>query len=80
MIIKDHIHGNIYIIDAEKKTIEHPLFQRLRYIYQNGLAHLVYPGLTHNRFIHSLGTMVLAHKLFTSAVAHLSKEKMSLFS
>jgi HD superfamily phosphohydrolase len=34
--------------------------QRLRYVRQLGLAHLVYPGATHTRFEHALGTYHLA--------------------
>ena len=37
-------------------------FQRLRYVRQLGLAHLVYPGATHTRFEHALGAYHLARR------------------
>ena len=37
-----------------------PAFQRLRYVRQVGHAFLVYPGATHSRFEHALGTYHLA--------------------
>lgn len=39
--------------------ISHPFFQRLRYIKQLGMTHLVYPGALHTRFHHALGAMHL---------------------
>jgi uncharacterized protein len=36
--------------------------QRLRYVRQLGLAHLVYPGATHTRFEHALGAYHLASR------------------
>lgn len=39
--------------------ISHPYFQRLRYIKQLGMTHLVYPGALHTRFHHALGAMHL---------------------
>ncbi|MBL8001890.1 MAG: HD domain-containing protein [Flavobacteriales bacterium] len=39
--------------------MDHPWFQRLRYIKQLGLGHLVYPGALHTRFHHALGAMHL---------------------
>src|SRR5579871_579155 len=36
--------------------------QRLRYVRQLGLAFLVYPGATHSRFEHALGTYHLSRR------------------
>ncbi len=59
-IIRDPIHGYIEINDKVLPIIQNPLFQRLRYIRQTGLAYLVYPGMVHSRFEHSIGAMYLA--------------------
>lgn len=58
-LIRDPIHGYIEISDKVLPIISHPYFQRLRYISQNALAHMVYPGMRHTRFEHSLGVMYL---------------------
>lgn len=66
--IMDPVHGGIGILQHESHCIDHPLFQRLRYILQNDVANYVFPGATHTRFNHSLGAMHLAGKLFRSLV------------
>ena len=59
-LIRDPVHGYVEVRDRLLPIVSHPYFQRLRYIAQTGLAYLVYPGMTHSRFEHSLGTMHLA--------------------
>ena len=58
------IHQTIEFGSQEKAVIDHPLFQRLRYVSQLGFAHYVYPGATHSRFSHCIGAMNLASHLF----------------
>ena len=60
MIIKDEIYGTISFSETEKRIIDTSDFQRLRRIKQMSLTYLVYPGATHTRFDHALGTMHLA--------------------
>ena len=62
MIIRDPIHGNIELTNAEQALIKTKVFQRLQYIKQLSMIYLVYPGAMHSRFEHSLGTMHLANK------------------
>ncbi|MHA1629137.1 MAG: HD domain-containing protein [Candidatus Heimdallarchaeota archaeon] len=63
MIVRDPVHGDIHINDIEKMILDSPEIQRLRGIKQLGTAFLIYPGATHTRFEHSLGTAFLAKKM-----------------
>ncbi|HXI00131.1 MAG TPA: HD domain-containing protein [Sphingobacteriaceae bacterium] len=59
-IINDPVYGFITIpSELIFDLIQHPYFQRLRYIKQLGMTHLVYPGALHTRFHHALGAMHL---------------------
>lgn len=59
-IINDPLYGFISInSELLFELIEHPYFQRLRYIKQLGLTDLVFPGALHTRFQHALGAMHL---------------------
>ncbi len=69
MIYKKTIHDSIYgTIDLEEtasRVIETKEFQRLNTIKQLGFTYLVFPGATHSRFEHSLGTHYLAREAST---------------
>jgi HD superfamily phosphohydrolase len=62
--IRDPIHGFIKISDDERRILDSEPVQRLRHIHQLAMTFLVYPGATHRRFEHSLGTMQLATRVF----------------
>ncbi|HVD04530.1 MAG TPA: HD domain-containing protein, partial [Gemmatimonadaceae bacterium] len=59
-IIRDPLWNNIRIDETAMRLVDSTPFQRLRYVRQLGLAHLVYPGATHTRFEHALGAHHLA--------------------
>ena len=61
-IIRDPLWNNIAVDALAMRLVDTPAFQRLRYVRQLGLAFLVYPGATHSRFEHALGTYHLARR------------------
>ena len=59
-IINDPVYGFITIpSELIFDLIQHPYMQRMRYIKQLGMTHLVYPGALHTRFHHAIGAMHL---------------------
>ena len=52
--IRDPVSGDLRLDSVIQELIETQEFQRLRYIKQLGLAHLIFPGANHTRFEHSL--------------------------
>lgn len=68
MIIRDPIHGYIEPTPLEEAILDAPEIQRLRFIRQLGLGEWVFPGATHTRFSHALGTMHLAGRVFDHLV------------
>ncbi len=59
-IINDPVYGFITIPSALVfDLISHRYFQRLRYIKQLAMTHIVYPGALNTRFHHALGAMHL---------------------
>ncbi len=68
--LRDPIHKRIAFNELEREIIDHPFFQRLRFISQLGfLQSYVYPGAVHDRFTHALGTMHVAGRLFGRVVS-----------
>ena len=62
MFIRDPLWNNIHVEPFAVRLIDTMPFQRLRYVRQLGLAHLVYPGASHSRFEHALGAYHLARR------------------
>ena len=70
VLIRDPLWDTIKLDDAAVRIVDSPSFQRLRYIRQLGLAHLVYPGATHTRFDHALGVYHLAQQAIRLLQTH----------
>ncbi len=66
-IVRDPLWNTIRLDPTAVRIVDTAEFQRLRYIRQLGLAHLVYPGATHTRFDHALGV----YHLTVTALRHL---------
>lgn len=60
--IRDPLWSTIPVEPFARELIDTPAFQRLRNVRQLGLAYLVYPGASHSRFEHALGTYHLARR------------------
>jgi hypothetical protein len=60
--IRDPLWNNIRVDPVAERLLDTAVVQRLRYVRQLGLAHLVYPGATHSRFEHALGAYHLARR------------------
>ncbi|HYK95426.1 MAG TPA: HD domain-containing protein [Candidatus Dormibacteraeota bacterium] len=61
--IWDAVWGQIELRDEEWRLINTPLYQRLRRIHQLGMTMLVFPGATHTRFEHGIGTCHVAGRI-----------------
>ena len=58
-VVRDPLWDNIRLDRPFGRLVDTPTVQRLRYVRQLGHAFLVYPGATHSRFEHALGTFHL---------------------
>ena len=66
--IADPVHGYITVTPIERALLDTPAAQRLRYVGQSGLVHLVFPDVRTSRFIHSLGAMHLASRFLAASL------------
>jgi uncharacterized protein len=64
--IREPVWGTIRVDATARGIVDSAAFQRLRYIRQLGLAHLVYPGASHTRFDHALGVYHLIRRALSS--------------
>lgn len=65
-VVRDPVHGDVYLTHEEMKLLDTPEMQRLRGVRQLGATHLVFPGAVHTRFEHSIGTVHVAQRLIDS--------------
>jgi HD superfamily phosphohydrolase len=61
-ILRDPVWNNIRVDELTLNLVDTEVFQRLRYVRQLGWTYLVYPGATHTRFEHALGTHHLSRR------------------
>lgn len=64
--VRDPIQMDIELTPLEVRVIDAHAFQRLRHIKQLGTASFVFPGATHTRFEHSLGTLAAAQVMINA--------------
>jgi HD superfamily phosphohydrolase len=76
--ICDPIHDWIYCSPIEHKVIDTPLFQRLNWVSQLTLAKLFYPGGTHTRLSHSLGTMKICGDYMKNIFGNMKSSKIPI--
>jgi HD superfamily phosphohydrolase len=67
--LRDAVHGDIHLADAEFAVLDTAQVQRLRGIKQLGAACYVYPGAQHTRFEHCLGACWLARRILSQVEA-----------
>lgn len=72
-LVRDPLWNTIRLDGTAERIVDTAEFQRLRYIRQLGLTHLVYPGATHTRFDHALGV----YHLTVTALRHLRERGAS---
>jgi len=62
--IRDPIHIFVHMNSDERRVLDSRPVQRLRHIHQLGMTNLIYPGATHSRFEHAIGTMEVASRIY----------------
>ncbi len=62
-VLRDPVHGDVYLTHEEMAILDTPQMQRLRGVKQLGTAYLAYPGAVHTRFDHSIGTLHVTRRM-----------------
>lgn len=62
-VIRDPVHGDVYLTHEELRLLDTHEMQRLRGVKQLGTAYLVFPGAVHTRFDHSIGSLHMAQRM-----------------
>jgi hypothetical protein len=65
-VVRDPVHGDVYLTHEELEILDTRALQRLRGIKQLGTAYLVFPGAVHTRFEHSIGSLHVAQRMIDS--------------
>src|SRR5690348_11535608 len=69
-IVRDSLYDLIPLGPREVKLINTPAFLRLQRIKQLGFVYRIWPGATHTRFEHSLGSYHLGVRALRSLLQH----------
>lgn len=65
-VVRDPVHGDVYMTHEELALLDTPEMQRLRGVKQLGTAYLVFPGAVHTRFDHSIGCLHMTQRMIDS--------------
>jgi HD superfamily phosphohydrolase len=75
--VLDPVAGHIVVMPQEQLFLDSPLLQRLR-MHQMPTGHYVFPGASHERISHSLGTLGLAQQYIVALRRRASERGISL--
>lgn len=78
-VIRDVVHGDIFLPERYLAVVDTPEFQRLRRIKQLATAMQVFPNAGHSRFSHSLGTYYVMTKIVEHFEDLCAAQGMTLF-
>ncbi|HKE00672.1 MAG TPA: HD domain-containing protein [Planctomycetota bacterium] len=77
-VLRDAVHGDVYLTHEELAILDTPQMQRLRGVRQLGTAYLVYPSAQHSRFEHSIGVAEMARTMIESINRNAASEPAEL--
>lgn len=77
--ITDNIHDTVYLSEFESIMMSTPFFYRLHDVYQSSTVYMTLPSNRTKRYEHSIGTMHLASKIFSSAISNSSQKDSEFF-